>query len=262
MFVPISILVLSTIQYASTNFTFPSRQSDTSTNTSRDPGVNLSPNVNLGNEVSGEGRNLFNYDPGTSPGGPPREGKHLFNWLDDIVTPERDPYIKKLNDGCLEGNLYECFKWKALSNLESFFNYDQYGLNENTKVIKIFRETSAPQDSEFARSIPQTQEPEFDSFLQFLGRKMESFIKSRAIEVNLPEDVTEYGRYEPKALFDDIASERHAGFPILTCSSLSSSFTTFIIPKVLLRIHHHIVRCLNQKDSEFPILTPNSSFSL
>ncbi|KAI5714176.1 hypothetical protein M8J76_012275 [Diaphorina citri] len=207
MFVPIGILVLSTIQYASTNFTFPSRQSDTSTNTSRDPGVNLSPNVNLGNEVSGEGRNLFNYDPGTSPGGPPREGKHLFNWLDDIVTPERDPYIKKLNDGCLEGNLYECFKWKALSNLESFFNYDQYGLNENTKVIKIFRETSAPQDSEFARSIPQTQEPEFDSFLQFLGRKMESFIKSRAIEVNLPEDVTEYGRYEPKALFDDIASE-------------------------------------------------------
>jgi hypothetical protein len=37
--------------------------------------------------------------------------------------------------------------------------------------------------------------------------QMESFIKSRAIEVNLPEDVTEYGRYEPKALFDDIASE-------------------------------------------------------
>lgn len=36
---------------------------------------------------------------------------------------------------------------------------------------------------------------------------MESFIKSRAIEVHLPEEITEYGRYEPKALFDDITSE-------------------------------------------------------
>ncbi|XP_026683924.1 uncharacterized protein LOC103515409 [Diaphorina citri] len=252
MFVPIGILVLSTIQYASTNFTFPSRQSDTSTNTSRDPGVNLSPNVNLGNEVSGEGRNLFNYDPGTSPGGPPREGKHLFNWLDDIVTPERDPYIKKLNDGCLEERhklkkliiplliVLKLFKLKLLLFLPLIL-----GLAGFKKVLGLL-----------AIAIPG-----LIGYFKFCR----------------PQNYGTFGHsnFYSAPLFDDIASEVdiledkkdnliktcRIPHPNLQLIELTS-FTTFIIPKVLLRIHHHIVRCLNQKDSEFPILTPNSSFSL
>uniref|UniRef100_A0A8D9B2U2 Uncharacterized protein n=1 Tax=Cacopsylla melanoneura TaxID=428564 RepID=A0A8D9B2U2_9HEMI len=202
MLIPLSVLIVASLHYVSCNFTFPSR-TDTS-NTSSSLGGSQTINLGGNEPALGDGRNMFNnYDEGD---GPPRDGKALFNWLDNVV-PEQDPYIKKLNDGCLEGNLYECFKWKALSNLESFFNYDSYGLNENTRVIKIYRETSANQDSEFARSLPQTEEPEFNSFLQFLGRKMESFIKARAIEVNLPDEITDFGRYEPKAIFDDIYSE-------------------------------------------------------
>ncbi|KAL1449666.1 hypothetical protein WDU94_002151 [Cyamophila willieti] len=199
MLIPLSFIIATSLHYVNCNFTFPSR-TDTSNTSSSSGG---SQTINLGgiDPAVGDGRNFFNnnYDEGD---GPPREGKHLFNWLDNVV-PEQDPYIKKLNDG----QPLRVFQMEGVVQSRIILQLRSYGLNENTRVIKIYRETSANQDSEFARSLPQTQEPEFDSFLQFLGRKMESFIKARAIEVNLPDEITDSGRYEPKAIFDDIYSE-------------------------------------------------------
>lgn len=55
-------------------------------------------------------------------------------------------------------------------------------------------------------STPRTDEPEWDQFVQFLLRKVERFVKATALEVKVPDELTEEGRYSPRFV-DEIASE-------------------------------------------------------
>lgn len=55
-------------------------------------------------------------------------------------------------------------------------------------------------------SDPRAEESEWEHFVKFLLRKVEKFVKSTALEVKIPEEITEEGRYSPRFV-DEIASE-------------------------------------------------------
>lgn len=55
-------------------------------------------------------------------------------------------------------------------------------------------------------SSPRLEESEWEQFVKFLLRKVERFVKSTALEVKVPEELTEGGRYSPRFV-DEIASE-------------------------------------------------------
>lgn len=58
-----------------------------------------------------------------------RQGKNLLEWLGIETPQDSDPYISKANKACLDGDLYECFKHRALSTLDDFFLQVMFCLN-------------------------------------------------------------------------------------------------------------------------------------
>lgn len=63
-----------------------------------------------------------------------RQGKGLFDW---IVDRNVDPYVAKTNQGCLNGDLAECFKSQALGYFSDFFDQPRYDMNEHVKVVRM-----------------------------------------------------------------------------------------------------------------------------
>lgn len=45
-----------------------------------------------------------------------------MDWIGLGTGPETDPYLAKTNAACLNGDLAECFKSRALGSLDEFFN--------------------------------------------------------------------------------------------------------------------------------------------
>ncbi|CAH0555732.1 unnamed protein product [Brassicogethes aeneus] len=138
----------------------------------------------------------------------PRQGRDLLDWIGLGTGPETDPYLAKTNAACLNGDLAECFKSRALSSLDEFFNKPFYHLTENAKILRMpvnqLREI-AQEPYEFSQS-PRSDEPEWDQLVKFALRKVEKFLKSSAIEVDIDNDVSENGRYSPRFI-DEIADE-------------------------------------------------------
>ena len=62
------------------------------------------------------------------------------------------------------------------------------------------------QESYEYSSAPRSDETEWEQFVKFLLRKVEKFVKSTALEVKVPEELTDGGRYSPRFV-DEIASE-------------------------------------------------------
>lgn len=156
------------------------------------------------NEETGFSRNTTVPSNGNGT----REGRNLFNWISSFTDSEADPYLAKANAACLEGDLSECFKAKALSSLDDFFTKDSYTLNDNARVIRMPEEhmRSIHQEPYEFSSAPRAEEPEWDQFVKFVMRKVERFLKSTAVEVKFSDDVTEDGRYAPRFI-DEISSE-------------------------------------------------------
>lgn len=48
-------------------------------------------------------------------------GKDLLDWIGLGVGPDKDPYVAKTNSECLNGDLAECFKSRALQTFDEFF---------------------------------------------------------------------------------------------------------------------------------------------
>ncbi len=140
-----------------------------------------------------------------------REGRNLLHWIHSFTDADADPYLAKTNAACLEGDLPECFKAKALSSLDDFFTKQSYWLNDNARIVRMPEEhvRSVFQEPYEFSSTPRAEEPEWDQFVKFLMRKMERFLKSTAIEVKFSDDVTESGRYSPRFI-DEISSELDA----------------------------------------------------
>nr|CAD7264754.1 unnamed protein product [Timema shepardi] len=145
---------------------------------------------------------------GTSEGRDSRKGKNLLDWIGFGTGADTDPYLAKINSACLEGDLSECFKSRALSTLDEFFGKDAYTLTENARVVRMpeaqLRQLHQ-EPYEFSTS-SRADEPEWDQFVKFMLRKVEKFLKSTAVEVQFPSEITEQGRYSPRFI-DEIASE-------------------------------------------------------
>lgn len=48
-------------------------------------------------------------------------GRNLLDWIGLGTGPETDPYLARTNAACLDGDLAECFKSRALASLDEFF---------------------------------------------------------------------------------------------------------------------------------------------
>ncbi|GLV32677.1 Osiris 2 [Carabus blaptoides fortunei] len=148
------------------------------------------------------------YDQYNQLGQGQRQGKDLLDWLGLGTGPDTDPYLSKTNSACLGGDLAECFKSRALGSLDEFFAKPVYDLTENARVVRMptsqLRQL-AQEPYEYS-SASRADEPEWDQLVKFVMRKAEKFLKSTAIEVQFPEQITEEGRYSPRFV-DEIADE-------------------------------------------------------
>lgn len=137
-----------------------------------------------------------------------RNGKNLLDWLGFTIGGDTDPYLSKTNAACLEGDLSECFKSKALTSLEEFFDKDVYTFNENTRIVKmpsVQLRALQKEPYEFS-SETRADESEWDQFVKYVMRKVEKFVKSTAFEVRVPDEVLAEARYAPRFI-DEISSE-------------------------------------------------------
>ncbi|XP_049808641.1 uncharacterized protein LOC126251932 isoform X1 [Schistocerca nitens] len=136
------------------------------------------------------------------------EGKNvLLDWIGLGTGPDTDPYLARANAACLNGDLAECFKSRALNSLD-FLELPAYPLTENARIVRMAEthlRSLQHEPYEFS-SAPRADESEWDQLVKFALRKVEKFLKSTAIEVQFPNEVTENGRYSPRFI-DEIASE-------------------------------------------------------
>lgn len=172
---------------------------------------------------------------GSATGNSSRDGRNLLHWIHSFTNPETDPYLAKANTACLDGDLAECFKAKALSNLDEFFTKESYSLNDNARIVRMPEEHVRrvyQEPFEFTTTGARADEPEWDQFVKFVTRKVERFLKSAAVEVQFSDDVTESGRYSPRFI-DEITSELDAiedkkGGLLSKCSLLRLTNTTML----------------------------------
>ncbi|CAK9795212.1 hypothetical protein ANTPLA_LOCUS284 [Anthophora plagiata] len=138
-----------------------------------------------------------------------RQGKGLFDWIGLGTGRNVDPYIAKTNQGCLNGDLAECFKSQALSYFSDFFDHSHYDLNDYVKVVRMSRDVVQEvnrQPYEYSGEA-RSSDSEWDQLMKFALRKAEKFVKSVAIELHIPSEQTgENEVYAPRFL-DEIADE-------------------------------------------------------
>lgn len=157
----------------------------------------------------GDGKGVA--ENGTASGAGNRSGKNLFNWLGSFSDEGADPYLSSANGACLQGDMAECFKARALSGLGDFFVRDAYRLNENVRVVRLRDDVyddggrHASRAFEFSTE-QQPEDTEWDRLVKFATRKAERFLRSAAVEVHVPDELTEGGRYSPRFI-DEISSE-------------------------------------------------------
>jgi hypothetical protein len=144
---------------------------------------------------------------GRDSSGGNRNGKNLFNWLGSFAEEDSDPYLSSANGACLQGDMTECFKARALSGLDDFFVRDSYRLNDHVRVIRLQGDNDGRSSRAFEFSTDQRPEDtEWDRLVKFTMRKVERFLRSTAVEVQVPDELTEGGRYSPRFI-DEISSE-------------------------------------------------------
>ncbi|XP_063629634.1 uncharacterized protein LOC134801041 isoform X1 [Cydia splendana] len=150
-----------------------------------------------------EGRSLhFNGGQGRSP---EAQGRGFLDWLG--FGEDQDPYIQQATQQCVNGDLGDCFKAQALRSFDDFFDRPAYQLSENAVLVKVESQARAlagepPQLS----SQPRSEDSDWDASVKFGMRKIERFLRSTALEMNLDDDVTSNGVIAPRFL-DEIADE-------------------------------------------------------
>lgn len=137
-----------------------------------------------------------------------RQGKHLLDFVGLGTGQNVDPYLARVNQNCLSGELADCFKSQALGTFTDFFAKDVYWLSDNARVIRMpeYQLRSLEHEPyEYATETRQT-DSEWDHLVKFALRKAEKFIKSTAFEIQIPEEISESGRYSPRFI-DEITDE-------------------------------------------------------
>ncbi|XP_037953720.1 probable E3 ubiquitin-protein ligase bre1 [Teleopsis dalmanni] len=148
---------------------------------------------------------------------------------------DNDPYLARTNSNCLTGDLSECFKTQALNSFDEIFYRDNYRLSDFARIVRMpeTQQRSLLQEPfEYSES-PRNEDTDWDQLVKYALRRAERFIKSTAIEIDVPEELTEAGRYDARFIGNDIDSEldiiedKHA--PLFTRKKLKK----MIIPLLL-----------------------------
>ncbi|XP_017046707.1 uncharacterized protein LOC108091838 [Drosophila ficusphila] len=124
---------------------------------------------------------------------------------------DNDPYLARTNSNCLGGDLSECFKTQALNTFDEIFFRDHYKLTDFARVVRLpeTQQRSLQQEPfEYAEDPElETADDSWNQLLKYGLRRAERFVKSTALEVEWPEELTEAGRYEARFIGNDIDGE-------------------------------------------------------
>lgn len=69
--------------------------------------------------------NISSEDPREAVEGR-QSARHLFDYVGLGTGQQVDPFLRKTNEKCLNGELSECFKSQALNTFDDFFKRDVY----------------------------------------------------------------------------------------------------------------------------------------
>ncbi|XP_011880708.1 PREDICTED: uncharacterized protein LOC105569126 [Vollenhovia emeryi] len=140
---------------------------------------------------------------------PVQHVEDLFNYIGLGTGRNVDPYLAKVNERCLTGDLAECFKSRALNYFVDFFDHPEYSLNDNVQVKRMPDQVVAEvyrQPYEYSNE-PRSGETEWDQMVNFMKRKMERFVKTMSFELTIPNEETSLDEaYKPRFL-NEIADE-------------------------------------------------------
>ncbi|EDV90722.1 uncharacterized protein LOC6569682 [Drosophila grimshawi] len=126
---------------------------------------------------------------------------------------DNDPYLARTNTNCLSGDLSECFKTQALNTFDEIFHRDLYRLSDFARVVRLpeTQQRSLLQEPFEYSEEPRSEDDDWNLLVKYALRRAERFIKSTALELELPEELTEAGRYEARFIGNDIDDELDAG---------------------------------------------------
>jgi len=68
---------------------------------------------------------------------PVQHVEDLFQYIGLGTGRNVDPYLAKINERCLTGDLAECFKSRALNYFSDFFDHAEYSLNDYIRVKRM-----------------------------------------------------------------------------------------------------------------------------
>ncbi|CAH0697213.1 unnamed protein product [Spodoptera exigua] len=150
-----------------------------------------------------EGRSLnFGGDPGRSP---QAQGRGLLDWLG--LGEDQDPYIQQATQQCINGDLADCFKAQALRSFDDFFDKQAYQLSENAVLVKVDSQARAlSREPPQLDSQPRSEDSDWEALVKYGMRKIERFLRSTALEMQLDEEVTSRGVIAPRFI-EQIADE-------------------------------------------------------
>ncbi|KAH8265380.1 hypothetical protein KR038_005415 [Drosophila bunnanda] len=122
---------------------------------------------------------------------------------------DNDPYLSKTNGNCLGGDLSECFKTQALNTFDEIFYKEQYRLSDFARVVRLpeTQQRSLLQEPFEYSEEPRGDDDDWNQLVKYALRRAERFIKSTALELEWPEELTEAGRYEARFIGNDIDGE-------------------------------------------------------
>ncbi|CAH2059552.1 unnamed protein product, partial [Iphiclides podalirius] len=146
------------------------------------------------------------------PDQPPREeteaqasGRGLLDWIG--LGEDQDPYIQQATQQCINGDLADCFKAQALRSFDDFFDKQAYQLSDNAVLVKVESQARAlAHEPPELSSQPRSEDSDWDALVKFGMRKIERFLRSTALEMQLDDEVTSNGVIAPRFL-DQIADE-------------------------------------------------------
>lgn len=151
-----------------------------------------------------QGRSL-NFGGGNQGRSPEAQGRGLLDWIG--LGEDQDPYIQQSTQQCISGDLADCFKAQALRSFDDFFDKQAYQLSENAVLVKVESQARAlAREPPQLDSQPRSQDSDWDALVKYGMRKIERFLRSTALEMQLDNEVTSNGVIAPRFI-DEIAEE-------------------------------------------------------
>lgn len=165
-------------------------------------------------DSSSEGRSLTFGEHSRSP---QASGRGFLDWIG--LGEDQDPYIQQSTQQCIQGDLADCFKAQALRSFDDFFDKQAYQLSENAILKRVESQARAlSREPPALESQPRSEDSDWDALVKYGMRKIERFLRSTALELDLDDEVTSRGIIAPRFINEiadevDIIEDKKASFP-------------------------------------------------